>query len=352
MLYFPFLRVKKGEINALSTLKPKSKYSVRPILQIAPPDLDENGKKVKPSAEYITKIANTLQAVLNPSSNLACFLDPKPSGISSSLLRNLLFSITTNGGKFYPVYSLTGSEDYVKLYNSLLGEGKPYILRIPINELTGKALQKIKDAINAYELKATNAFILLDAGDISSPTTALGIYEVAIQGYMHQLSSLHPAGLILSSTSLPSIMPESEKWVPVQFSRKELEFFSNVKDGIEETIHFGDYATGTVSIEPSPSRIGVPKVRYTFPAYYEVTRGQKVGPSPFTMSEQFHRLSMILARNADFSGQDFSWGDEFIYNASQPGSQPRGNATTWVAVNTSHHLELVVSMLPSMRYAP
>lgn len=348
MLYFPFLRVKKGEINALCTLKPTSRYAIRPILQIAPPDLDDRGNIVKPSAEFITKIANTLQSVLNPSSNLACFLDPMPSGISADLLKSLLFSITTSGGRFYPVYYLTGSDEYARLYATLLGRDTPYVFRIPISELTGKVLQKIKTAITTYQIKPNNAFILLDAGDISAPTTPIGLYEGALQGYIHQISSLRPAGIILSSTSLPNTISEAGRWIYVQFPRKEPDFFYNVKDGIEENIHFGDYATGSVSLEPSPSRIGAPKARYTLPQYYEVIKGQKVGPSPHTMSEQFHRISMALVKHADFPGKDFSWGDEFIDSASKPGAQPRGNATTWVAVNTSHHLELIVSMLPSM----
>ena len=348
MLYFPFLRVKKGEINALSTLKPASKYAIRPVLQLAPPDLDNKGNPVEPSTEYITKIANTLQAVLAPASNLACYLDPKPSGMSTDLLRSLLFSITTSGGKFYPVYGLKGSEEYAKLYNTLLGNDKPYILRIPISELNGTSLTIIKDVISNLNISPTNALVLLDAGDISSPSTALGLLEIALTGFIFQLLRLKPAGIILSSTALPSTMSEIGKWSQTEFPRKELDFFHRIKTGSEEDIHFGDYATGSVVLEPIPSRVGAPKARYTFARQYEVIKGQKVGPTPHTMNEQFYKISNMIVRNYGFSGPEFSWGDEFIYNASEPGSQPRGNATTWVAVNTSHHLEMVVSMLPSM----
>ncbi|RYU81809.1 beta family protein [Hymenobacter persicinus] len=351
MLYFPFLRVKKGEINALCTLKPTSKYSVRPVLRIAPPDLDDRGNIVKPSFEYTTKIANTLQAVLAPASNLACFLDPGSSGISGDLLRSLLFSITTSGGKFYPVYNLTGSEEYAQLYKALVGDDLPFILRIHINELNGTLLKRLGNAIDLYGVKLTKAFILLDAGDISAPATPLGLYETGLQGFIFRALNLNPAGIIISSTALPSTITESAKWAQLQFPRKELDFFANVKTGVEGNMHFGDYATGSVSIDPSPSRVGAPKARYTFAHYYEVIKGQKVGPSPYTMSEQFHRISMGIANHTDFPGKDFSWGDEFIYNASQPGAHPRGNATTWVAVNTSHHIEMVVSMLPAMTYA-
>lgn len=348
MLYYPLLRTKKGEINALTTLRAHSAHSVRPILQVPPPDLDEQGNLVAASPEYITKIANTLQAVLGPSSPLACYVDPSPAGLPSTLLSDLLYAISATGGAFQPVYSLTGSTTYARLYRQLFGAPDEAIIRIRLKEINISLSDEVGEAIKVYQLHASQVFVLLDVGNISSPDFAAGFFEMALKGTITDLTSLGIAGVILASCALPESLETISKWKPAQYARKEAELFRRMKKATKQYLQFSDYATGSVTIEPNVSRIGAPKVRYTLPEYYEILKGQMVGRTPYTMTEQYHRISQYIVDLPNYPGPDFSWGDEFIYNASKGGLQPRGNATTWVSVSTSHHLELVVSMLPAM----
>ncbi len=345
MLYYPLLRTKKGEVNALTTLSPDAVAATRPILQVAPPDRNEKGELVAASSEYVTKIANTLQEVLAIGSQLSCYLDPSPAGLSTILLEDLLFAIGTYGGTPQPVYSLTNSTSYARLYKQLMGAPKAPIIRVRPDEITMAVLDDIEKALQTYQLQAHQTFILLDAGNIIEPN---GYFEMGLKGTINDLKTLGLAGIILASCALPESLEEVAKWKPTSYSRKEAELFKKMKAATKCELQFGDYATGSVKVEPNISRIGAPKARYTLPDHYEILKGQMVGSRPHTMSEQYHRISEYLVSLPAYPGRYFSWGDDFIYKASLGGLQSRGNATTWVSVSTSHHIELVASMLPAM----
>lgn len=345
MLYYPLLRTKKGEVNALTTLGPDAVAATRPILQVTPPDRNEKGELVAASSEHVTKIANTLQEILAVGSQLLCYLDPSPANLSSTLLENLLFAIGTYGGSPQPVYSLFNSIPYARLYKQLMGAPKAPIIRVRPDEIAITLLDDIEKAIQLYQLEAYRTTILLDVGNIIETN---GYFEMGLKGTINELKGLGLAGIILASCALPESLEEVPKWKPTTYSRKEAELFRKMKAATRYDLQFGDYATGSVKIEPNVSRAGAPKVRYTLSDHYVILKGQMVGSRPNTMSEQYQRISEYLVSLPAYSGRYFSWGDDFIYKASLGGLQSRGNATTWVSVSTSHHLELIVSMLPAM----
>jgi hypothetical protein len=345
MLYYPLLRTKKGEVNALTTLGPDAVAATRPILQVAPPDRNEKGELVAASSEYVTKIANTLHEVLAFGSQLSCYLDPSPAHLPTALLEDLLFAIGTYGGTPQPVYSLSNSITYARLYRQLMGAPKAPIIRVRPDEIRMEVLDDIEKAIQLYQLDAHRTHILLDAGNIIESN---GYFEMGLKSTINDLKELGLAGIILASCALPESLEEVTKWKPVTYSRKEAELFKKMKAATRYDLQFGDYATGSVKIEPNISRIGAPKVRYTLPDHYEILKGQLVGSKPNTMTEQYHRISQYIVSLPDYPGRYFSWGDDFIYKASQEGAQSRGNGTTWVSVSTSHHIELVVATLPAM----
>jgi hypothetical protein len=345
MLYYPLLRTKKGEVNALTTLGPEAVAATRPILQVTPPDRNEKGELVAASSEYVTKIANTLQEILAVGSQLSCYLDPSPAHLSPFLLEDLLFAIGSYGGTPQPVYSLFNSIPYARLYKHLMGAPKAPIIRVRPDEITMTVLDDIEKAIQIYQLETHRTTILLDVGNIMETN---GYFEMGLKGTINDLKTLGLAGIILASCALPDSLEEVAKWKPTTYSRKEAELFKKMKSATRCDLQFGDYATGSVKIEPNVSRIGAPKIRYTLSDYYVILKGQMVGSRPNTMSEQYQRISEYLVSLPEYPGRNFSWGDDFIYKASLGGVHSRGNATTWVSVSTSHHLELIVSLLAAM----
>ena len=350
MFYFPLLRTKKGEINALATLSPGAREVVNPILQVPPPDMARDGSPTAPSSAFVNKMAENVQPVLAVGNSLPCFLDPSPAGLSPALLEELLIAIASYGGTPQPVFELAGSGDYARLYARIIGRPRTAIIRMGLNQMGASIAAQVSAALALYGLSADQTLLLLDMGDISTPGLPLNLYEAAFSGAISSVSSLGLGGIIVASCALPSSTPTLVNWRSTQFVRHELTVFRNIKSATGQPLHFGDYAVGNVITGPSPSRQGSPKVRYTGAAEYEVMKGQKTGIPPNTMSEQYNRLSLHLVGHHSYQGPAFSWGDDYIHKASQPGSSTtkRGNPAVRVSVHTSHHLELVASMLPSM----
>jgi hypothetical protein len=55
-----------------------------------------------------------------------------------------------------------------------------------------------------------------------------------------------------------------------------------------------------------------------------------------------HKLAKLVVSSAYYMGDDFSWGDAQILACSQKEIGP-GNSTTWIAIDTSHHLAWVIA---------
>jgi hypothetical protein len=267
------------------------------------------------------------------------------------LLEELLTIIAHYGGTPQPLYHLDGSLPYAQLYQRLIGRPHTALLRITLNDVHSRLDVVIRAALTQYNLTDDQTLLLLDMGDISAPNMPLGLYASTFATAIAAVATLDLAGFVVASCALPATLPVSMvNWVPKQFVRHEVAVFRDVKAKSGEDIHFSDYAIGNVITGPAPARQGSPKLRYTLPTEYEVVKGQQTGNPPNTMSEQYNRLSIHAVGHPGYTGRTFSWGDDYIHKASQPGphTTSRGSLATWVTVHTSHHLELVVSMLPSM----
>ena len=106
---------------------------------------------------------------------------------------------------------------------------------------------------------------------------------------------------------------------------------------------FGDY--GVAHPEPSEvdPRIMSPSasIRYTATDNWIVLKRRSLRVHGF---EQFHEVCGVLIERPEYSGREFSWGDDYIWKCAHRQDGP-GNLTTWRKVGTSHHLVFVTGDL-------
>jgi hypothetical protein len=106
---------------------------------------------------------------------------------------------------------------------------------------------------------------------------------------------------------------------------------------------FGDY--GIAHPEPSEvdPRIMRPSasVRYTTEEHWLIPKGRNLRAHGY---EQFHDVCEVLIERPEYSGKDFSWGDDYIWRCAHRAAGT-GNLTTWRKVGTSHHLVFVTEAL-------
>ncbi len=106
-------------------------------------------------------------------------------------------------------------------------------------------------------------------------------------------------------------------------------------------IIFADYGVRNPSSgdesKPYPNANG--KLRYTIDKHYFIVRGHALNSG--LKYQQFCNLAKIVVNSKHFLGAKFSWGDGRIlfYSDSECNF---GNQTTWIAIDTNHHIETVL----------
>jgi hypothetical protein len=278
-------------------------------------------------------------------SDLEFFVDPTPGQLPDALLIEVVEAMSKLPSKPWPLLELEGSDRYLDLYRFLIGEPEGYCLRLTGDEsVNPTVVSSIQRALRHYKLSAQQGVLLLDMGDVSLPAVNTTIYASnAIK--MFALTSKIPfQEQVLGSGAFPaSFPPPAPSWVVLPYPRRDAEMWQRVR--AQAAISYGDFGISNPSTAPMPSYSGSPKARYTHDAEFKVIKGEAVGAHPLTMLAQYHRISKLLIASGLYSGPSFSWGDAHITDCCDPAATSNGNLTTWVAVNTNHHIEFVVNQL-------
>ena len=82
-------------------------------------------------------------------------------------------------------------------------------------------------------------------------------------------------------------------------------------------------------------------MRYTADGSWLVLKGRNLRDHGY---EQFYDVCADLIARDEYSGREFSWGDEYIDDCANR-RVGTGNLTTWRKVGTSHHLSYVLREL-------
>jgi hypothetical protein len=116
---------------------------------------------------------------------------------------------------------------------------------------------------------------------------------------------------------------------------------------LPRTPAFGDYGVTNPSwLQYDPIKMTrTANIRYTTDRDWLLLRGRSLEvPGAFA---QFHGLSKDLLARVEFFGADHCWGDQEIRDCSKRSTRP-GSLTSWRAVGTRHHIEVVSQQLTSL----
>lgn len=184
--------------------------------------------------------------------------------------------------------------------------------------------------------------VLLDFGDI----TALSVEDLVDQAE-RVMQILAPMAFKFFATAGCSLPPTIDKAVKKQNStgkilRKEMLLWQTLRIGYPNVKWlFGDYGIrgpGTAEDVVAPDTNG--KIRHTISKSYYIVRGHSMRTGD--KGAQMHKLAKEVVDSSHFRSEDFSWGDAQILVRSQRETEP-GNSTDWIAIDTNHHLALVVT---------
>jgi hypothetical protein len=191
--------------------------------------------------------------------------------------------------------------------------------------------------------KATDLHLVFDLQDQIAATPELT--AAAIRPALRALpQALDWLSVTVAGTGMPTGTAEIGADGQANIPRVEWQLWRLLTDPETRRVSFGDYCVQ----HPNPLSDFNPlfmdssaQLRYTIPDSWFVARGRGVRARG---AEQIHQLAGLVVSHADFSGADFSCGDNWLARcaARECGA---GNQGVWRKVTTSHHLTYVVRQI-------
>ena len=132
--------------------------------------------------------------------------------------------------------------------------------------------------------------------------------------------------------------------------RCEFPLWQNIVNNVslKRYIQFGDYCISNPEYNEIDPRLlkTSGNIRYTIDNSFYVIKGVNTRDNGFS---QMVNLSQNLIDSGHYCGQEYSYGDNYIFNCSQ-GTDGPGNSEVWRRVGTNHHITFLVNQLSTLSY--
>src|SRR6266480_2979301 len=343
MHYVPILRWKAGEKGALKGLYQNDKEGITPLIEWSRPG------EVSPQEDRETPTPSPSDFALDilkhwgPRSffcDLRWFSDNNLGG-DLRALRSYAQELATTGTRAIPVIGLEDGVDFKRVLSPLIAQ-QGLCLRVKYSELTQRDLAtRIGDFLSTVNLSWSKVDIVFDF--------ETHCREINIAA----LCSLSPIGACRTFTVAAGSFPMDLRGFkgPQTFylPREEwVQWLDQIEKSLLRRPSFGDYATlhpvlttSQYGLNPSAT------IRYTTEDYWLVMKGEGLHNEGGPGYAQYKANAMLLMRRPDFSGPDFSAGDEYIVEVARDHTS-FGNPTTWIRAGVNHHVTLVVRQVANV----
>jgi len=348
--YVPILKSKQGEFIALRELKTETKANILPLLEIIPIQIDYNNAVPKKTlethtADIIKNLAKSWPA------NLPIYIDTLLLNSGRNGIFHVYEQLDNSGLRYIPVINVEEHHNCLDVLKSVVERtNNGFCLRLSNGFITNANLKnEILEIIGSYDASIGNIDLIIDLGDIS--TAQLDFYKFAITMQINMVDIFNQfRRVIIAAGSVPQDLSAVSSGTEALLQRKEWDFWKEITSN-KNAKHFlySDYGTNNKALneaDPRMMRIGA-AIRYTIEESFYILKGFAINNPAYDGFGQFHELSNRLRKLDLFSGSSFSWGDNYIYFCGQRLNGP-GNKTTWVAISTNHHIELVNAQLSNL----
>jgi hypothetical protein len=201
--------------------------------------------------------------------------------------------------------------------------------------------QTIQSMVEELELIPSRCSVLLDFGDISADTMSVDRLVAKTDQLIELLEPFDFSHYVIAGCSLPAtinLAVESRDSVG-SVLRKEMVAWQAIRlTKPRVRIISGDYGVRGPRTTEAPSQHTNGKIRHTVDKEIFVVRGHAMKEDGSNV--QMQALASTLMKSQHFLGANFSWGDAEIRRCSTQGAF--GSLTTWIAIDTNHHLTFVV----------
>lgn len=351
--YVPALRMKAGELAGLRDLAPDVADRILPRLIVPPPEERDHGLQAQLfETANEPNVADALAAHWRGRSVLveATHLFPD-FGVETAWrwLPNMFARARRADVPAIPLVNLTDlTTDSRDAYRAACADG-PVQLGIAVlsGELVSRdSLNQLMRHLEAMQLSPANCSIIVDFADADFTHAEIVAPVIGNTLEMVQESALW-GHVVFQGTNYPDTNPAEGGGRSLVRRNEWMAWRQAVRfdPATSEQMIFGDYAADCAVMK---SRCGrprpIPHYRYTTPDAWLVQRGSASTSDAVAMRD----VSRSIVNSGLFAGRSFSWADEYIFTTAHGFDGP-GNATTWRAVNTNHHITRVVADIGGVR---
>lgn len=183
--------------------------------------------------------------------------------------------------------------------------------------------------------------LLLDLGEVTASTTRAGARLVADALADHR-REWHR--VVAVAGAFPVDLSTAPPWEIAEFPRADAAMWNALtrRAGDGPTTAFGDYAVAHPRLVSGVAFRAAPQLRYAVSNRWLVLKGRVNDPRGH---DQFTKICAEIAATDDFAGARLGWADNLIEHPT-PGHP--GNASTWRAIGTAHHIDYVVARLTNL----
>jgi hypothetical protein len=337
----PILKGRLGEFNAVERLEAAKKALITPLFEVPPVPWDfENERPAKTIIEHLDPLPGRIVKAWGV--DRAFYIDGFPIDDEQNIngahpMASLLQACLGRGLEPIPVVGLSRAPGYIAAAHAITSTAVGCALRLLLDDFqNGTIFPAISTILVALGATYQTADLILDLGPIAP--NMHGTLAATMPIMLNSLAALGQwRSFVLASAAFPTDLSEFDRDAVSTTPRTDLMLWrSIVNSGLARKPTFSDYAVSHPEYNEVDPRIMKMShsIRYTDLLEWIIVKGHahRKGAAP-----QYGSLCTSLRGMPVWKGAAFSWGDNYIEECATGRDGP-GNATTWRAVGTNHHL--------------
>jgi hypothetical protein len=344
-MYTPIIRNRPSEVRAIRELTIEIKAHCTPLVDLAAP----SKKKDKASAQaYIERnIRQTVKALKDFENVLvdSSELDPalRISGNKHPLVE-AASAVIEAGSSPIPVTGIHRDESHAKAALKIKSNSKTGLIcfRLDATDIAtaSSSYKHLQKLLSDSSLNSADVILLLDLQSVYGEQVESLVAQVS--RFIAQIVLSQWAGLIVAGYGIPdrladAVAVRAQGYIP----RVERSVYLGVKKACSiDKLWFGDYTTlSPTHVELDGklmSKVMSPRAVYALTESWFVVRG-----APFSKDGygQYHHLAAEIGALEEFSGPEYSFGDNYIHECATKAAST-GSPASWITACVNHHITL------------
>lgn len=346
-IYFPILRGKEGEIDAIGHLSPYARLRVRPLFDIQKPRSPAKSSIEQFLADKAREIASAWGTTrplfidfrrYGPDENTATGFHPAEHFFECS--RQLgLQAIPVTG----PESERGPGDRYINAVTDIAQRGnRGAAIRLPYEALLdpGRLQDQLTQLRNAFSLPFSMIDVFLDLEALNRLSSVERSDPVLLALLFEALAAVRqfsPRTTVVCGSSLPETLGKRHEWQPVSIPRTDLLLWDALIVGLHrELVGFGDYGV-VYPFEIDPDKFVRPpsRIRLANKNEHLIFRAK---------STEYRALCQSALSHESVSDLPRCWGAQQL-SRSAAGAQGIGSPTDWIYRDTNVHIEATVSRI-------